>query len=242
MLKNSPYRIVPLSRIVLLKLYVEHVNDSPKDRFSAEDVCGLFRAPMSRNLVETALSRLSREGGYGAKLVSSVGTKKDGTRGFRIAEEGIFVVERGLRDPASDLSYFYNAENEVTALEDVAGLNGIFWTDSERVDADQWQPLDLSRSGEELADAVAATEQAIDLAESSNELGATFPAEREGLLASLKEGVRWLKEKRPSKATIDALLLNPLRWLAGVFANSAVGEAAKRAAQKLLDWIASALL
>jgi len=102
MLKNRPYRIVPLSRIVLLKLYIEHLNDSPKDRFSVENVCGLFNVPMSRNLVETALVRLSREGNYGSKLASSVGTKRDGDRGFRIAEGGIFAVERALRDPSSD--------------------------------------------------------------------------------------------------------------------------------------------
>jgi hypothetical protein len=53
--------------------------------------------------------------------------------------------------------------------------------------------------------------------------------------------VRWLKEKSPSKATIEALILAPLRWSTGVFANNIVGEAAKRAAQKVMDWIASSL-
>jgi len=241
MLRNRPYRLVPLSRIILLKLYIEHVNDSPQDRFSSADLCGLFRVPMSRNLIESALARLSREGTYQSRVVSAHGTKKGGDRGYRIGDEGILIVEMALKNPSSDLSYFLKAESEEQALEDVAGLNGIFWTKQELLADEDWRPLRYPKDSEEYVDAVAAAEQALSAAEGSNELAAQHPEEREGVLAALREGVEWLRDRIPSRAMIRSALLDPLRWIASNLANSVAGEAAKRAAQKILDWMSSLL-
>jgi len=242
MLKNRPYRLVPLSRVVLLKLYIEHVNDTPLDRFTVADVCGLFRVPMSRNLVESALERLCREGSYSSRLVSGHGTKKNGDRGYRIRDEGIFLVEAALKDPSSDLSYFMNTMDEAQALEDVAGLNGIFWTREELLQDADWRPLEFSKEDPEYEEAVAAAEEAVRAAEGSNELATSHPEEREGILAALREGVDWLRNRVPSKAIITSTLLQPLRWLATTLANSVAGEAAKRAAQKILDWMSTLIL
>lgn len=242
MLKNRPYRLIPLSRIVLLKLYIAHVNDTPLDRFTAADVCGMFRVPMSKNLVESALERLCREGSYNSRLVSAHGSKKNGDRGYRIRDDGIFLVEAALKDPSSDLSYFMNAEDEGQALEDVAGLNGIFWTRQELLQDADWRPLEFSKEEAEYKEAVAAVEEALKAAEGSNELANNHPEEREGILAALREGIDWLRNRVPSKAIITATVLQPLRWLATTLANTVAGEAAKRAAQRILDWLGSLLL
>ncbi len=241
MLKNRPYRLVPLSRIVLLKLYVEHVNDTALERFTPADVCGLFRVPMSRNLIESALERLSREGSYNSRAVSGHGTKKNGDRGYRIGDEGIFTVEAALKDSSSDLSYFMKVEDEGQALEDIAGLNGIFWTREELLQDADWRPLEVSKEAHEYKDAVDAAEEALRAAEGSNELASKHPEEREGILAALRQGVEWIRNKVPSKAIIRSTLLEPLRWIASTLANSVAGEAAKRAAQRILDWLSSVL-
>jgi hypothetical protein len=84
-----------------------------------------------------------------------------------------------------------------------------------------------------------AAEEALRAAEGSNELASKHPEEREGILAVLREGVDRLRNKIPSRATITSTLLQPLRWLATTLANSVAGEAAKRAAQKIIDWLSS---
>lgn len=224
---------------MLLKLYVEHVNDTALERSTPADVCGLFRVPMSRNLIESALERLSKEGSYDSRVVSSHGTKKNGDRGYRIGDEGIFAIEAALKDSSSDLSYFMKAEDEAQALDDVAGLNGIFWTKEELLQDADWRPLEVSKEAREYKDAVDAAEEALRAAEASNELASKHPEERDGVLAVLREGIDWLRNKMPSRATITSTLLQPLRWLATTLANSVAGEAAKRAAQKIIDWLSS---
>lgn len=46
-----------------------------------------------------------------------------------------------------------------------------------------------------------------------------------------------LKSGTPTRAQISDLLLKPLKWVATTFAESFVGQAAKNAAQKLVDLI-----
>jgi hypothetical protein len=123
----------------------------------------------------------------------------------------------------------------------VAGLNGIFWTKQELLADEDWRPLRYPKDSEECLDAITAAEEALRAAEGSNELAAQHPEEREGILAALREGVGWLRDKIPSRAIIQSALLEPLRWLATNLANSVAGEAAKRAAQKILDWMSSIL-
>ena len=63
-LKLKPYRLVPLSRIILARLYIQHVNDDPKDKYSAEDVAALFSIPISLNLIRSALEKLESDSTY----------------------------------------------------------------------------------------------------------------------------------------------------------------------------------
>jgi hypothetical protein len=234
-LKNKPYRIVPLTRIVLLKLYVLHVDDDPRGKYSVDDVCEAFDVPVSRNLVETALERLYRESTRNnERLVSAVGKRGHGQNSYQISDQGILVVERALRNPSSDLSYYL--KNGDAALDDVAGIQALFWTKEEFAETDDWQPLEFDHDSVEFTGAVEAIDKVIETVAASNEVAAQFPLEKYGILISLRQGLEWLK-KQPSKAIINSLLLSPLHWLVATFGRGVIAEVAKKAAQRIVDLI-----
>jgi hypothetical protein len=235
MLKNKPYRIVPLTRIVLLKLYALHVNDDPRGKYAVRDICEAFDVPISRNLVETALERLYRESTRtDERLVSAIGKRGHGDNAYRISDQGILVVEKSLRNPSSDLAYY--VKHGDSALDEVAGLQAVFWTKEEFAEEDEWQPLEFDHGSVEYREAVNSIEDVIEAVATSNEVAAKFPEEKEGVLESLKQGLEWLKRK-PTRALINSLLLSPLHWLVATFGRGVVGEVAKKAAQRVVDLI-----
>src|ERR1022692_2036414 len=95
-LKQKPYRLIPLSRIILARLYVQHVNDDPKDRYSPEEVAAFFALPISLNLIRSALEKLHSDSTYNSNLVLRKGTKKTGNLGYLIGPYGMEVVEKAI--------------------------------------------------------------------------------------------------------------------------------------------------
>ena len=239
--KFKPYRIVPLARIVLCKIYVAHVNDEPRQSLTVEDIARLFSIPMSQNLLKTAVEHLRGNSYNDPKLVTRHSAAKDKPKNHAssITEAGIVLVERSLRRRDSDLTYFMQHGDE--ALDDIAGLNSIFMTDAERLDSDPWIPLPIDRESSDYKETVEEIEKAIETIRQDNGYAANEPEERNSILETLETGVRWLKERLPTKAQMTSLLATPLRWVATKFPDTIIGEAAKRAAQKLLDYISGLL-
>jgi hypothetical protein len=238
-IKNKPYRLSPLARIVVLKLYLAHINDDARDSFSVEEVKGLFPGKMSANLLKSALE-FARDGRYGRRsaLLSRVGSTKTGLK-YKINEDGILTVEQALRQKESDLSYYITHSNEEEALDDVAGVNGIYWTNEEALDAEAWVPLELDRTDPDYKETVEEIEKAAEVIRGDNGFAATHPRERAGILASIEDGLTWFREKLPTRAQMISKIVSPLRWIATTFASSVIGEAAKKAAQRLVDYLAT---
>lgn len=154
---------------------------------------------------------------------------------YKLTEEGILLVERALRKRDSDLAYF--AKNGDAALDEIAGLDSIWITPDERVDSDQWSPLAIDRDDPEFVATLKAVEAALEAIRGDNGYAANEPNERAGIVATLEEGVQWLKERAPTKAQVQNLVIAPLRWIAVKFAQSVTGQAANAAAQKLWQWL-----
>jgi hypothetical protein len=236
--KTKPYRLIPLSRIILAKLYEQHVNDEPKDRFTVDEVAELFSVPVSRNLIASALARLHSDSKYqNQKLVIRRGLKSSAQPGYAIGDYGIQVVEGAMLQKNSDIAYYM--ANGDSAIDDIAGLDGIYFTDDERLEKDDWAPLQIDRATTEYSEATSSLEKAIEAIRTDNGFAVQYPLEREGILNSLGEGLEWLKNKAPSRAQIKSLLIAPLNWVAVTFGNAVTGQAAKLAAQKLFDFILS---
>jgi hypothetical protein len=235
-LKAKAYRLIPLSRLILAKLYVLHVNDDPRDRYNARDIAALFSIPISVNLIKSALERMHRESRYSDRLIIKRGNKGN-DQGYAIGDHGITVVERALLKRDTDIAHYI--ENGDSVIDEIAGMDARFLTDDERVDIDDWAPLDINRDTPEYLDAIGAIEETLEGIRQDNGFAANYPSEREGIMNSLSEGLEWLKQKRPSKAQIKAMILVPLRWIVGTFGNAVLGVMAKNAAQKIVDFLLS---
>lgn len=230
-LRNTPYRIVPLARAIAYKLYVLHVNDDLRDRLSLDQIAGLFSIPISRNLLRSAIEILIRD-----RFASRHSVKaEDGPR-FRLAEEGIFLVEKALRNRQSDL--WYLMEHGDKAIDDIAGPDAIFMTEAERVDSDAWAPLPIDRNDPEYIEALSAVDEALEKIRADNGYAVSNPEERQGVIALIEDGRLWLSSRFPSRTQVVHSLVKPLRHIASKFAESVMGDAAKVAAQRIIDWLA----
>jgi hypothetical protein len=236
-LKQKPYRLIPLSRIILARLYVQHVNDDPKDRYTAEEVAAFFAIPISLNLIRSALEKLHSDSTYNSHLVLRKGTKKTGNLGYVIGPYGMEVVEKAILKKNTDIAH-YIANGDVV-IDEIASLDANFFTAQERMDSDEWTPLEIDRTDAAYLEAVNSVEEAIEAIRQDNGFAVTRPQEREGILETLQEGLVWLKERIPTQSILQTMLISPLRWVYSIFGNAFVGEAAKKAAQKMVDFLST---
>ncbi|RRN68590.1 hypothetical protein [Agrobacterium deltaense] len=218
---------------MLTKLYVQHVNDSDTEAFSVDEIKSIFSVPVSRNLISSALDEL-----YGPKysdkaLVHRSGTKRSERR-YRITSAGIQFVEKSLRDSASDIAYFL-AQGD-TSLDEIAGMDGLFWTDEERTEKSGWTEIELEE-GKELEEVIEGLNLTIDEIEKNDEFEAKDPEQKRGILASLRIGLASLKSLKVSKNQINGIIIQPLRWIATNFTNTVMAELAKTAAQKVVKLV-----
>lgn len=94
---------------------------------------------------------------------------------------------------------------------------------------DIWEPIPIEVDGQFVQEAIAAAEHAIEQVEINNGYAATYPEERNSILATMKGTVESMKSGMPSRQSIVAGLLAPLRYLAKKFGEASMGEAAKLA-------------
>lgn len=146
-------------------------------------------------------------------------------------------MEKTLRDSSSDIAYFLKHGD--AALDDIAGMDGAFWTKEEHAERTGWSELELQDNAS-LQDAIKGLDQTISEIEKNNEFEATDPEQKKGILTALRQGLSSLKSYRVSKNQINGLIIQPLRWLATTFANTLMGELAKTTAQKIVKLILSA--
>ena len=111
-----------------------------------------------------------------------------------------------------------------------------FDTDESR-DDDIWEPLKIDRGTREYGEAVAAVEEALGVIESDNGYAASEPEERNQIIWSIREGIRTIKENLPSYAQIQSMVEQPLRFISKKFAETAMGEIAKKALGYLFTWL-----
>jgi hypothetical protein len=237
--KASPrYRITNLSQVVLYKLYEQYADGDSKVAFSVENVRDMFAANVSINLLRSSINLL-RARSTRIGLVTRHGNTEKGYF-YTINEDGIIAVEKALRQKNSLIAYFSQYGDSV--LEEVAGLNTVFLTPEEREEEEgQWSPLPIDRSSDDYLETVRGIETAIRTIEQDNGFAVNHPNEREGILDSLREGLRWLKEKSPTKQMIFSTIVTPLKWIASTFGQTILGETAKETSKKVAAYIVSLL-
>lgn len=227
---HKPFKLYALARIITYKLYVQHVNDDLRTKLSVDEIRNLFSVPVSRNQISSALEMFRS---YQNKYVAR--HKTGDTYHFSLTTEGILLIEEALQDKNSDIAYFDARGDE--ALEDVAGINGIYKTPSERLAEDVWEPLEIDRSDPKYLAAIESIDDALEKIIADNGYAAHRPAERETIIATLKEGLDWLKNRTPTKAQVMSKLVDPLRYVATSFSRAIIGEAAKQAAVMIMRWL-----
>jgi hypothetical protein len=235
--RYKPYRLVPFSRVILYKLYICHLDNDHKSEFSVADVAQAFSVPVSRNLVSSALDFLRNKNYNEGPLVTRHRKPGADVYVFRIAPEGFRAVEEALRNKSSDIAYLHENGDEV--LDEIAGIDSLFLSREDLLDHDPWSPLPIDREDPSYTEAATEVEAAIEVIRADNGFAASHPEQREGILATLEEGLAWLKDRAPTRAQIFSLLISPLQWVSTNFSKAVIGEAAKKAAQKVVDLLNS---
>lgn len=235
-ISRKPYRLVPLSECVLYKLYIAHVADDDNDSYSVEQIKAMFKDDVSRKLLKSAIEYLDYATHRNGKIRRH---GRSGSYSFSITDYGILEIERDLRRSDSVASFLH--ANPDASLDVIAGLDGMFRTDEERADLEVWAPLSIDRDSPQYRETVEAVEEAYETIRADNGLAATHPEQREGILATLADGIEALKKKAPSAQQLKALIVIPLQWVSVNFSKTLIGEAAKKAAEKLYQFIASFL-
>lgn len=225
------HRVRALIAIVLYKLYELHINDDPREKLSLEEICALFQVEVSRNLLRSAIESMRAQRGANP-WVARHGNGEIG-HSYSITFAGILAVEEALLRKDSLIRYYSNHGDSV--IDEIAGIDSTFKTDEEHAEADQWSPLSLDRESEKFIEATKSLEKAIEAIEQDNGFAATYPDERSGILATLQDGLIWLKERAPTRAQVRSFVLSPLQWVIGTFGKSFVGEAAKEAWKRISD-------
>jgi hypothetical protein len=165
------------------------------------------------------------------KLIKRKGTK--GSYRYDISLKGIEKVQNELRRSSSPIAYFSAGYD----LEDIAGIHSDFMTGSARSRAEAWKPLPIDRNENSFKEMRASVIEAIKTIEGDNGLAAHFPEERNGVLQTLRDGLEWITSKSPTRAQLQASLIAPLTWIITRFGEGVMGEAAKKAAEKIFSWL-----
>jgi hypothetical protein len=198
----------------------------------------MFREDVSRKLIKSAIALLG-EAAYRDREKKIIRHGRSGNHTYAITDGGILEIERLLRQGNTVAAYLHSHPD--VSLDLIAGLDGIFLTDEERADLGAWAPLQIDRDSPEYRVTVEAVEEAYEAIRADNGLAAAHPEQRAGILASIKDGIEALKYKTPSAQQLQALILAPLSWVSTTFAKTLIGEAAKKAAEKLVQFVASLL-
>lgn len=145
------------------------------------------------------------------------------------------MVEKALRDRQSDLTHLRTWGD--SAIDEIAGPDAVFLTEDERIASDVWAPLDIDRDDPEYIEVVKSVDEALERIRGDNGYATERASERSGVIAALEDGLDWLKNRNPSKAQILAKLVSPLRYIAAQFAKALMGEAARNALRRVLEWM-----
>lgn len=152
----------------------------------------------------------------------------DGT--YALLAEGILYVEKQMHEPMSCIN-LYEADKAKDAR--------ITPLPPENDEPDEWEPLPVDRETTEYNEAIAALSEAIDVIAGNNGYAETEPVERNHIVESLKQGQKIITDLCPSRAQVQAMVIQHLSYLARKFAESTLGEVAKAAAIKIVAWLAS---
>jgi hypothetical protein len=231
------YRVDLLSDILLYKLYEKHVSSDNELELSIRDIADLFNRRIPLNLVRSAIQLNRQAYSESDKLIKRKGIK--GNYSYDISLAGIAKVQNELRRSSSPIA-FYSGDPERN-LQSVAGIHSDFMTSDERLRSEAWVPLPVDRESVAFIDMQASVVEAIDAIEVDNGFAANFPAERAGILQTLSDGLDWIMNKMPTKAQIQSSLLAPLTWIIVKFGDGLIVEAAKKAANKIVEWLQTML-
>lgn len=148
----------------------------------------------------------------------------------RLTGHGLAAVE-ALEAPEA-------APNLTESLFDHDGIDDIAADGVDGAD-DSWEPLKIDRRSQEYEQAVEVIEEALGVIEGNNGYATSVPEERGQIVWSIKEGLRAIKENLPSYAQVQSMVVQPLRFVSKKFAETAMGEIAKKALGHLFTWLAS---
>ena len=182
--------------------------------------------------------------GYVSKSLDSLVNRElveAGSGGYSITGQGISHVEQSLEDKESTV-FKYNKYGDAWLDKQSVGARNEGDTanlsDAE-TEEDEWEPLPIDRESQDYKEAIGTLDEAIDVVAGNNGYAESEPDERNNIVESLRQGQTAIKERQPSKAQINALVLQPLNYLVRKFSESTIGEIAKVAAVKIVAWLAS---
>jgi hypothetical protein len=175
------------------------------------------------------------------QITREIGWSKEkapkGSYKYDISLEGIAKIQDELRRPSSPIA-FYSADTSRN-LEAIAGIHTDFMSRIDRANAETWMPLPIDRKSVAFTEMESSVVEAIDAIEKDNGFAVHFPEERAGILQTLRDGLDWISSKSPTRAQVRFTLLTPLTWIVTRFGEGLAAEVAKKAAEKIVSWLAS---
>jgi hypothetical protein len=230
-------RLIPLSAVILYRLYQAHLEDDTKDEYGFDDIQKMLNGQASRKIILSAIKYLMSEGRAGSSSIRRSG--KSGEYFYAISLDGIFRIEKEL-NRRNSVAY-YLRQNPDADLEDIAGFEGLFLTADDRFDTENWMPLPIDRQSNEYKNAIEKLEEALEVIRGDNGFAQEYPGTRDGIVETITEGYQELKSGSPTLQRVKSSILSPLRWVFSNFANTVMGVAAKNAADALWQFIMNAL-
>lgn len=127
-----------------------------------------------------------------------------------------------------------NINNE---YENIESSNDISESGISVENEEGWAPIPVDRDSSKLAEAISASEAALEEIESNNGYAASEPGERDAVVGTLRSGIEGLKSRVVTREFVKSALLKPLGYLSKKFTDSAIGIAAKAAIEALIKLI-----
>lgn len=234
---RKPLRLRPVAEYLLYQIYNETMNNDSKSKFDISDIQKIVSKDIPKNLLTSAIDLL-REYEHGSgRLIARHGNKEKYE--YSITRDGIIRTEERIQRGDSIAAFLLKQPD--ADIHDVAGFDGLFYYPGEQKRLNDWSPLDIDREADDYQATVDVLEESLEVIRGDNGFAEEYPEQRAGILDTLREGLDWLKNKRPSANVLKKLLVDPLRWIAVTFGKSMLGSAGKLAAEKIMKLIFSSM-
>lgn len=153
--------------------------------------------------------------------------------------QSLEVYDRFNRLDDDRKSWLHTAYKNIGKIEVVDQEKVAEVEESEAIDFSEteWEPLPIDRSSPEYEKAIEAWEEGLEKIEGDNGFAATEPETRNGIVETLRGGLKTVKEGSPSRAFIISGPIAAFKYVIKKFGDAVASLSAKEAVKAILAWL-----